>query len=550
MCNKQQKTHVHLPLQEKINIIKSLNNGSTKNKLREIAEQYHISPSVVSRLKKNSESLKDVENLSPKVLQKRKVKKPVHNADLEKVLIRWFNEKRAAGEPVSGPLICEKALVLNEQLNGSENFKASNGWLHAFKKRYGIRQLSMKGEKLSADVDAAISFAFYFQNLVEEEGCDLSLIFNADESGVYWKRLPEVTLAGANEDYDCPGWKLKKDRVTVLFCSNADGSFTLPLLVIGKSERPRCFNNNYTTSLPVTYTHQASAWMNAKIFFSWYKDQFIPLVQAMQVQTQKYGKVLLLLDNANCHPPKEILNNVNENFKVEFLPPNVTSLIQPMDQGVFAKAKTLYRKDLLRLLILKNDHIAVQDFMKSFNLRDCCCMLAKAFQSLTQENLQNAWNKLRGISRVMEKNSNDSDNSTTISQMHAMVNKIKGLEKVDRSEVKEWLSEDQHEPGWKQLSDCEIIEIVTGKNPQTIAKEKLHERKIFQSIEPNSISIPSSEDINTTVHILHNWCKQKNEYTLSDYRLFRKWENLTMKKSQEEVSKSSDANNSDIIPKL
>lgn len=200
--NNQRKNHVYISLQDKLNIIKSLENKSEK--VTTLANEYHISPSTVSGFKKQRESLKDIENLNSKILKKRKAIKPVHNAELEKALIMWFNEKRLLGEPVSGPLIREKALILNEQLNGSDKFTASNGWLGKFKDRHGIRQLSMQGEKLSADVDAAIEFSFRFQDVIENN-YDLSLIFNADESGIYWRRLPQVTLAGANEEHDCPG---------------------------------------------------------------------------------------------------------------------------------------------------------------------------------------------------------------------------------------------------------------------------------------------------------------------------------------------------------
>lgn len=202
MCCKKQKTHTHLPLQDKINILEALKKGT---KGTTVAKLYNVTPAAISNLKKNKDRLLGVENINLKVLKKRKVIKPVHNIDLEKSLIMWFNERRSLGEPVSGPLFREKALILNYKLNGAIKFKASNGWLDKFKRRHGIRQLSMQGEKLPADVDAAIKFAFDFQNIVNEEGYDLSLLFNADESGIYWRRLPLTTLAGANEEHDCPG---------------------------------------------------------------------------------------------------------------------------------------------------------------------------------------------------------------------------------------------------------------------------------------------------------------------------------------------------------
>ena len=38
------------------------------------------------------------------------------------------------------------------------------------------------------------------------------------------------------------------------------------------------------------------------------------------------------------------LNHIDPNVQIVFLPPNTTSLIQPMDQGVIATLKAFYRR--------------------------------------------------------------------------------------------------------------------------------------------------------------------------------------------------------------
>ncbi|GFW90651.1 hypothetical protein TNCV_628171 [Trichonephila clavipes] len=50
-------------------------------------------------------------------------------------------------------------------------------------------------------------------------------------------------------------------------------------------------------------------------------------------------KVLLIVDNAASHPQLE-----HPNVQLVFLPPNTTSLIQPLDQGIFATFKKYYIK--------------------------------------------------------------------------------------------------------------------------------------------------------------------------------------------------------------
>ena len=69
----------------------------------------------------------------------------------------------------SGVLVMEKAGLLYQQLypgKSDDDFKASSGWLHRFKKRHSIRQLSMQGESLSADVvGASEEFRSFSTNL-------------------------------------------------------------------------------------------------------------------------------------------------------------------------------------------------------------------------------------------------------------------------------------------------------------------------------------------------------------------------------------------------
>ena len=63
-------------------------------------------------------------------------------------------------------------------------------------------------------------------------------------------------------------------------------------------------------------------------------------------------KALLLLDNCSVHPDEELLVSEDGLITAKCLPPNVTSLIQPMDEGVLESLKCCYRKSLLRDIYL------------------------------------------------------------------------------------------------------------------------------------------------------------------------------------------------------
>ena len=62
-------------------------------------------------------------------------------------------------------------------------------------------------------------------------------------------------------------------------------------------------------------------------------------------------KIALLIDNCPPQPSVSILTNV----QLVFLPPNTTSVLQPMDLGVIRSLKTHYRGRVVRRLCRPSD---------------------------------------------------------------------------------------------------------------------------------------------------------------------------------------------------
>ena len=80
---------------------------------------------------------------------------------------------------------------------------------------------------------------------------DLNQIYNADELGSFCRAQPNKSLHLKNEN--CVGSKQSKLRLTGLTAANAVGE-KLPLFVIGKSKKPRCFK--HIKHLPSQYHSQ------------------------------------------------------------------------------------------------------------------------------------------------------------------------------------------------------------------------------------------------------------------------------------------------------
>ncbi|XP_053954302.1 jerky protein homolog-like [Anastrepha ludens] len=181
-------------------------------------------------------------------------------------------------------------------------------------------------------------------------------IYNADESGLYWKLLPEKTYVSLSEK-QAPGRKSEKQRFTFMACTNATGNHKLKLLVIGKARNPRVFKN---FNCPVEYKNSKSALMTSAIFKDWFHNSFVPQVRKYLKDGGLPEKALLLIDNAPSHPNEIELKSEDGLILTMFMPPNVTPLIQPMDQNVIRITKLYYRNFLLASIFNNNcDGISV-----------------------------------------------------------------------------------------------------------------------------------------------------------------------------------------------
>jgi hypothetical protein len=135
-----------------------------------------------------------------------------------------------------------------------------NGWLEGFKHRHGIVFKSIQGEAGAVDVETLSTWQHEVpRNEISQFSPDD--VFNVDETGLFWHLLPNKTLAFKGEK--CTSGKKSKERITVLIGANMSGTEKLPLLVIGKSAKPRCFKNK---DVPLDYTANKKAWMTGDIF--------------------------------------------------------------------------------------------------------------------------------------------------------------------------------------------------------------------------------------------------------------------------------------------
>lgn len=94
------------------------------------------------------------------------------------------------------------------------------------------------------------------------------------------------------------------------------------------------------------YVANSRSWMTRAIFSDW--------VASFDSDMRRQGRrVCLLLDNCSAHHiPDAQLTNV----ELKFFPPNCTSVIQPLDQGVIRSLKCAYRQRVMQRLLVYLDN--------------------------------------------------------------------------------------------------------------------------------------------------------------------------------------------------
>ena len=384
---------------------------------------------------------------------------------------------------MTGPLLLEQAKYFFNQLYSSgDKFKASAGFQWRFCKRFGIKSLAIFGEKNSSDKTSADEFIKSFRNLTQ--GYSEDQLFNADETGLYFRMLPKRTLVSIhNEPF---GTKKARERVTINACANASGSIKLPLLMIGKSKKPRCFKNIDQETLPLIYRHQKNAWINVYIYEEWFHKFFIPEVRKRLAELGQEQKAILFLDNYSAHPSEDTLVSDDGKIVAKFFPANVTALIQPMDQGVLEKLKRIYRKGILRNLLNEGNNLI--KFLKQINLLEVVNNIADAWDQVDSKSLRASWNKL--LKNINSSPANSPGFEDFVNDFSAM--------NIDVSEddMVAWFNEDG--PGYEHLHDQGIVDLVI--NPHADGSDDENDDCVMAEEIPSS-SQPSVSDADAYQHL-------------------------------------------------
>ncbi|OXB62786.1 UNVERIFIED_CONTAM: hypothetical protein H355_011465 [Colinus virginianus] len=321
------KERKELSLTEKVRVLEMLEGPKVSQS--ELAKRFGVSQPQICRIIKNKERILSEwqRNGNPERKRKREGKE----AAVENALLRWVEGTRAAELPVSSTLLQLKAKHLAEAL-GTPGFEPSGSWLARFKLRHNI--------------------ALEKPNLPQESGAE------------HQSTLPELLSSYApSEVYSCGETEVQLradgERLTLLLCTNADGSEKAALRAVGRGPHPPCLHGVSLQHMPWSYRGGGQGRLSAALFAEWLQD--------FNEDMQRKGKsVLLLVEEREEHPYLEL-----SNVQMVFTPPAAV-LAQPLHRGIVGDLKGHYRRRLLT-------QVPAARGLESHTLLDALHMLAQAW---------------------------------------------------------------------------------------------------------------------------------------------------------------------------
>ncbi|XP_042217906.1 tigger transposable element-derived protein 1-like [Homarus americanus] len=289
----------------------------------DLARQYGVNESTIRTIKKDAGKIYEHMNITTSVGAS--LVKYCHNKVLLKTesllvsyIIRQSRRNMAVDIRALQDYAREFYAALAKKMGVAEPkpISASAGWLQGFKRRSKITNIEIVGEGASADRAAARNFPPFLRKIMEEGQYTDDQVFNMDESGLYWKKLPSKTflvMSASNEseehEKDLADHEMRVKQFWKLFNVKKAVDFLLEGIPGGRQR------------------------------------------QAVAGEAQSVAVALENATGAAQIMRQATIDELSDNIKVLFLPPNTTSLLQPMDQGVIAAFKAYYLRHTFKKLI-------------------------------------------------------------------------------------------------------------------------------------------------------------------------------------------------------
>lgn len=251
---------------------------------------------------------------------------------------------------------------LHQRTTRATHFSASKGWMYRLKKRNRLSaRRSQKPRKRAPDQADLDYFAQTMQEVRKMFPPDR--IFNSDETPVHISPSSMNTTHRIGQEtphvHRQPG---EKDVITALATVSADGK-TWPLTVVAKGNTPRCVRN---LDMPdgIYREMSPSGRTNTEIC--------VAHIERIS-QFAKNEPCCLLWDAYGAHWTPEVHDKAfTKKVRLEKIPPNATSELQPLDTTVFPVVAsqhmaTLRHTDTWSSSVLETKQAAIRSYNSAWH---------------------------------------------------------------------------------------------------------------------------------------------------------------------------------------
>lgn len=258
----------------------------------------------------------------------------------EKILFDHINEKYISKDLFFDDYCLKISAVKkwNELYPDKLNeFKASNGWLFSYKKRWRLTTLRARYMKVSKKLTETSIGIFLNQCESLSKGLDRNHIFNMDET--FWHTIfanrTSLSITGSENRTIKTNFN-PKSGFTVIFLISAAGIFHKPVVIV-KGKTKRCLKKiNVIDDDKIHKKYSYSGWIN----------NFIMLfILDMVYEITKGKSSVLILDKYPVHMNEIISKKAEQyNIKLIYVPEGGTSKYQPLDVSINGIMKSIGKK--------------------------------------------------------------------------------------------------------------------------------------------------------------------------------------------------------------
>ena len=173
-----------------------------------LADIYKIGKTAAATILKDEKKLREQHEMFCEKAKKRNRLGKYHK--LNETLFEWYKRCSASNIYPNGTMLKEETMAIKEQLNSSDfdDFRASDGWLDRWKTTYSVKERRIIGEAGDVSTETVTSWMDRINELIE--GYSLENFWNMDESGCFFKALPDKGLVEKGKQAK-GGKKSKKD---------------------------------------------------------------------------------------------------------------------------------------------------------------------------------------------------------------------------------------------------------------------------------------------------------------------------------------------------